>query len=112
MAEMTLLLTIVDLLRMDRSERLAGDGVPDLTDDYACFGAISSRTTPPDNERDAEEDDGVERLAERRRTAGSKSRIVRRMVCQGDGDDGMCQGDGDDGMVFCKSQVRLSFSAP
>ena len=61
----------------------------------------------PDNERDAEEDDGVERLAERRRTAGSKSRIVRRMVCQGD----VCQGDGDDGVVFCKSQVRLSFSA-
>lgn len=47
MAEMTLLLTIVDLLRVDRSERLAGDDVPDLTDDYACFGAISSRTTPP-----------------------------------------------------------------
>ena len=34
----------------------------------------------PDNERDAEEDDGVERLAERRRTAGSKSRIVRRSL--------------------------------
>ena len=67
----------------------------------------------PDIERDAEEDDGVERLAELRRTAGSKSRIVRRMVCQGDVCQGdVCRGDGDDGMVFCKSQVRLSFSAP
>ena len=47
MAEMTLLLTIVDLLRVDRSERLAGDDVPDLADGYACFGAISSRATPP-----------------------------------------------------------------
>ncbi len=65
----------------------------------------------PDIERDAEEDDGVERLAERRRTARSKSRIVRRSLLLPRSLP-LCQRDGDDGMVFCKSQVRLSFSAP
>ena len=123
MAEMTLLLTIVDLLRVDRSERLAGDGVPDLTDDYACFGAISSRATPPISNampRKMMALSGWQSAgAPQEANPGSSG-----VVCQGDGDDGiiptrgmsggraLCQGDGDDGMVFCKSQVRLSFSAP
>lgn len=117
MAEMTLLLTIVDLLRVDRSERLAGDGVPDLTDGYACFGAISSRTTPP-----------ITNAMPRKMMALSGWQSAGAPQEANPGSSGapyccpapspyasvsrLCQGDGDDGMVFCKSQVRLSFSAP